>query len=154
MISTPAARGCIFDTNATPPSRRGRFDLIVYSDGVLAIHGNYVRTAMLGASAGAGAGGPGATVGAVAGLGAYDSKRFMAVARCERDELLARHSSNHFLADSDIARLVLRRRWYEHSLQVDSGSSVRAYRWKPRLNRVDYVIDLLKSTFGGLVKVA
>jgi hypothetical protein len=121
---------------------------------VLAIHGNYVRTVMLSASAGIGAGGQVATVGAVSGLAGYDLKRFTAVAKCEREGLLARHPSNHFLARFGIGGFVLRRRWYEHSLQVDSESRVCTYRWKPRLNRVDYVIDLLNSTSGDLIKVA
>lgn len=155
MTSTPVARGCIFDTNAKPPSPKGRFDLLAYDDGLLALHGNYLRTVILGASAGAGAAAPGiAEAGAVAGTDGrrgYDLKRFVATAGHPRDELLAEHPSNHFMPVSQIAALVLRRRWYEHSLQVD-GATARTYRWKPKLNRTDYVVELLTSTFGDLVR--
>lgn len=155
MTSTPVARGCIFDTNAKPPSPKGRFDLVVYDDGVLAAHGNYVRTAILGASAGIGAGGPGLAAGAVAGtvgLRGYDLKRFAAMTRHGRDELLAAHTSNHFLPASEMAALVLRCRWYEHSLQIERVAGGRVYRWKPRLNRTDYVVELLTATFGALFR--
>jgi hypothetical protein len=157
VTSTPAARGCIFDTNGKPPSPKGRFDLLVYDDGLLAVHGNYLRTAILGASAGAGAGGPGMAatgmVAGTAGLHGYDLKRFAATASHGRDELLAGHPANHFIPVSDIAGLLLRRRWYEHSLQVVGDAAARTYRWKPRLNRTDYVVELLTSTFGFLVRV-
>lgn len=153
MTAIPAARGCVFDTNLKSPAPRGRFDLVVYDDGLVAIHGSYVRTAMLGASAATGVGVPGTTVGAAKGLGRYDLKRFTTVATCGRDELLARHSSNHFLPESDIFGLVFRRRWYEHTLEVDLDSVARIYRWKPKLNRVDHVVELLITTFGAIFVV-
>lgn len=147
--STPVARGCIFDTNAKAPAPRGRFDLLAYDDGLLAIHGNYLRTAILGGSAGAGVSGASIAVAeavaGTAGLHGYDAKRFAAAASRRRHELLAGHTSNHFLPASEIAALVLRRRFYEHSLRVERVSGAWTYRWKPRLNRVDYVIDLLAS---------
>jgi hypothetical protein len=157
-VTMSVARGCIFDTNAKSPSPKGRFDFVVYDDGLLAIHGNYLRTAILGGSGGAGAGGPSiAAVGAVVGtegLRGYDLKRFAATASHGRDELLAGHPSNHFLPVSEIAGLVLRHRWYEHSLQVDDrDTGTRTYRWKPKLNRIDYVVQLLTSTFGVLFRV-
>lgn len=152
----PVARGCIFDTNAKPPAPKGRFDLIVYDDGLLAIHGNYLRTAILGASAGTAAGAPViAAAGAVAGtegLDGYDLERFVATASHGRDELLAGHLSNHFLPVSEMTGLVLRRRWYEHSLQVGGPTYARTYRWKPKLNRIDYVVELLTANFGVLVR--
>jgi hypothetical protein len=156
-VTTSEARGCIFDTNAKSPSPKGRFDLVVYDDGLLAIHGNYLRTAILGASAGAGAGGPGiaatGVVAGTAGLHGYDLKRFATTASHGRDELLAGHPANHFLPVSEIAGLLLRRRWYEHSLQVVGGIATRTYRWKPKLNRIDYVVELLTSTFGVLFRL-
>ena len=158
MSSTPAALGCIFDTNTKAPSARGRFDLVVYVDGLLAIHGNYARTVMLGARAGAGVSGPGiaaaSAAAGTAGLRGYDLKRFAKLAGERRDELLARHPSNHFLPVPATGELVLRRRWSEHSLQVVLGARAPTYRWKPRLNRADYVIELLSSTFGILFRIA
>jgi len=147
VTSPSAPRGCIFDTHAKPPSPKGRFDLVVYDDGLLALHGNYRRPART-----QGTGEPPAGVSAVPMRG-HDLKRFTSIAGQSRDELLARHPSNHLLATSDITGLHLRRRWTEHVLRVEVGGEERTYRWKPRLNRPGYVIDLLSSTFGSLFKM-
>jgi hypothetical protein len=58
--------GTIFDTNSN-----GRFDLVVYDDGLLAVKGTYVGVALRAASVGivgAGGGGLGGAVAASAGV--------------------------------------------------------------------------------------
>jgi hypothetical protein len=87
------------------------------------------------------------------GLRGYDLRRFAATASHGCDEFLAGHPSNHFLPVSEIANLVLRRRWYEHLQEVAGPTTARTYRWKPKLNRIGYVLALLTSTFGSPLRV-
>jgi hypothetical protein len=149
--------GAIFDTNS-----KGRFDLVVYDDGLLAVKGTYVGAALLGAGAGmAGAGGGGLGGAAAAGAGVatgraagrrYEAGRLVRVLRSGREELIATHP-NFFIARGAILGLVLRKRWYRHALTIrtrDDGAG-RTFEWKPALNNFAQVQQLLTSAFPGLV---
>jgi hypothetical protein len=139
--------GIIRDTNS-----RGRYDLLVYASGILAIKGNYWRTARLAAGAGVGAGGLAPAV-----LGAAISRAVSGKAdRSSEDkttqaapaDLVALHTQNFFLPASDILQLALEKRWYGVHLDVESSFEVcRRFSWKPALNNFHYVREILRSTF-------
>jgi hypothetical protein len=138
--SEPRPVGAIFDTNS-----QGRFDLVVYDDGLLAIKGTYVRAALRGAGAAtAGTGLPGG----FATGGTYEAKRLARVLESERAALVMK-PPNFFISRDAIVGLVLRRRWYRHSLSVLTHESAaeRRFDWKPMLNNFAQVQELLASTF-------
>ncbi len=143
----------IVDTNS-----HGRFDLVVYMDGFLAVKGTYVGVALRSAGAGIGAGAGGAVAagtGASAGLAAgesYETKRLTRVVGFDRTEL-AKEQPNFFIALETILGLVLRKRWYGHSrtIRTRDHDAVRRFDWKPALNNFDRVRELLDCTFPRLV---
>lgn len=139
-------RGGIFDTNSN-----GRFDLVVYDDGLLAVKGTYVGVMLRGAGAGlgsAGTGGAGVAVGSSAG-GSYEAKRFARVLESGRQGLL-RQEPNFFIARDSILSLTLRKRWHGHSLTVRTAEEPagRKFEWKPALNKFSQVQEMLASAFG------
>lgn len=137
--------GAIFDTNSS-----GRFDLVVYDDGLLAVTGSYVGVALRGAAAGAQTGGvsPGWAAGE-----SYETKRLARVLQTARADLI--HTEpNFFIPRASIVNLVLRKRWHGHSLIVttDEEPDGRRFDWKPKLNNFAGVEELLTSAFPGLVR--
>ena len=149
--------GAIFDTNS-----HGRFDLVVYDDGFLAVKGTYVGVAIRAAGAGmVGAGGGGlgsalaAGTGAAAGWaggGSYEAKRLARTLRSSRDELVDA-ARNFFIPRDSIVELALRKRWYGHALTIRTRDDPtgRKFDWKPKLNNFTQVQDMLTSAFPGLV---
>jgi hypothetical protein len=129
--------GAIFDTNSN-----GRFDLVIYPDGLL------VGVALLGAGAGAG----GAGIGQASGQ-SYERRRLAAKLDHPRDQLI-KERPNFFIPRETIVDLVLRKRWYGHSLKVrtHTGDPGRTFAWKPKLNRFKEIERLLEAAFPGLVR--
>ena len=150
--------GVIVDTNS-----RGRFDLAIFADGILAVHGSYVGVGLIGAGAGMVGAGGGATGSAVAaGLGValgargadqYEAARVSKALRAGRDAALRADSRNHFIAAKELQELRLKKRWYGHSLAVVTPTwpGGRVYGWKPALNRFADVKELLLGTWPNLV---
>lgn len=138
MTDVNALLGTIVDTNS-----RGRFDLLVYADGILAIKGTYIGVVLRTA-------GPGMGVGADLGGGAYEQRRIAKQLDQSRDALLTTDEGNHFVPASSVTRLELRKRWYGHSLLIVSHDvrEGRKYEWKPALNTFAAVNQLLESVFG------
>jgi hypothetical protein len=130
--------GAIHDTNS-----HGRFDLLVYDDGILAVRGTYFGVALLGATYRAG------------GRSArrYETKRIEKLLRDGRDLALRHDPRNFFIGRAEIAALRLRKRWFERSLTVErlDPAAVRTYTWKPALNSFDQVSFLLQSAYGDLL---
>jgi hypothetical protein len=157
---TPAPHGVIVDTNS-----KGRFDLVVFVDGILAIRGSYVGVALLGAGAGmVGAGGGGLGSAAAAGLGValgakagdgYEIKRVSRALGAGRAAALEADQRNHFIAAEDLGELRLKWRWHGHSLAVVTPTwpDGRVYGWKPALNDFPTVKRLLVGTWPNLVKL-
>jgi hypothetical protein len=159
VIETAEQRpiGAIFDTNSA-----GRFDLAVYDDGLLAVHGTYLGVALRAAGAGmvgAGGGGIGGAVAAGSGVAAgwtggsrYEASRLARVLEAARDEVIGTEP-NFFIPRESIIGLVLRRRWYGHSLTVrtHANNTGRKFEWKPKLNDFAQVQELLTAAFPGLV---
>jgi hypothetical protein len=135
--------GAIFDTNSN-----GRFDLVIYPDGLLGIKGTYVGVALLGAGAGAG----GAGIGQASGQ-SYERRRLAAKLDHPRDQLI-KERPNFFIPRETIVDLVLRKRSYGHSLKVrtHTGDPGRTFAWKPKLNRFKEIERLLGAAFPGLVR--
>jgi hypothetical protein len=147
--------GAIYDTNS-----KGRFDLVVYSDGVLCLRGTHFGVALRAAGIGMVGGGGGLSGGILAGGGgsagfgagrSYEERRLVTALASGREEA-AKRRAGFFIARDTIIGLALRQRWYGHSLTIrttddDAG---RRFDWKPRLNRFDDVEALLRSTFGNL----
>ena len=152
----PHPIGAIFDTNC-----HGRFDLVVYEDGLLAVKGTYIGVALRGAGpgmVGAGAGLGGAAAAGTGGSAAfaagrtYEAERLARVLESARAELVD-HKPNRFIPREAIVGLMLRKRWYGHSLTVrtDEHSVGERFDWKPKLNDFAGVQELLTSVFPGLV---
>lgn len=153
-------RGVIVDTHS-----KGRFDLVIFADGILAIHGSYVGVGLIGAGAGmVGAGGSAAGSAAAAGLGLalgasgadrYEAARVSKALRAGRAEALSADPRNHFIAGEGLQELRLKKRWYGHSLAVVTPiwPGGRVYGWKPALNRLPDVKELLLGTWPHLVKL-
>ncbi len=157
--------GVIFNTNS-----RGRFDLLVYDDGLLAIRGTYVGVALRGGGAGmagvgggAGAGG-GLTGAAAAGAGTaagwsgatrYEGKRIAKILRCSRVELIEADQVNFFIPRASVSGVVLRKRWYGCLLTVrtDADPAGRRFTWKPALNNFAHVRELTLAAFDDLLHV-
>jgi len=148
-----ASVGAIFDTNSD-----GRFDLVIYGDGILAVKGSYLSVALRAAGAGM-VGGGGASAGAAAGEGAragksYEERRLAKLLDANSRTELVVHDKNHFIPRDTFDRLVLRRGWTECSLTVVSRDVPdRSYRWKPALNDFGAVEEALRSAFGDAVQV-
>ena len=139
----PTPVSAIFDTNS-----KGRFDVVVYEDGLLAIKGTYVGVALRGA--GAGLGGPGAGIGAASGS-SYERTRLAEKLRAGRQKLLS-DPSTFFVPRESIVELALRKRWHGHSLIVRTNDHPdRKFDWKPALNNFATVEQQLRSAFPDLV---
>lgn len=145
--------GAIVDTNSA-----GRFDLVLYEDGILAVRGTYIGvalraggTGMMGAGAAAGGG---AAAGNLAGPG-YEEARLSKLLREPRSAVLADHASNHFIPVDSVVHLLLKQRWHEHSLTISTGEHPdgRKYKWKPALNDFKRVRSMLEAKFGALLTV-
>lgn len=150
----PAFLGAIANTNSD-----GRFDLLVYHDGILAVPGSYWGTVLMGASAGAGAGLANAAasgLGAGAGSGvasAHDRERIAKLTAVPRAELLGRDRVV-FYADDSIVSASLTKRWHGHSLDVALGAGeTRTFRWKPAMNRFDLVASTLRLLLGARLQL-
>jgi hypothetical protein len=158
--------GVIFNTNS-----RGRFDLLVYDDGLLAIRGTYVGVALRGGGAGmagvvgggAGAGG-GLTGAAAAGAGtaagwsgatSYEGKRIAKILQRSRVELIEANQVNFFIPRASVSGVVLRKHWYGCSLTVrtDADPAGRRFTWKPALNNFAHVRELTLAAFDDLLHV-
>jgi hypothetical protein len=141
--------GVIFDTNS-----RGRYDLAIYTDGILAVRGNYVRAAIFGAASGGGV-----SAGALAGVVGSSAARGVGGRRAakfrfsSRRELLDANPSNYFVRQELITRLVVQKRWSSHSLEIhiDGAPEVRRYVWKPGFNRFSEVHRAVTIVFGDRV---
>jgi hypothetical protein len=156
---SPAPVGVIVDTN----SPDGRLDLVIFPDGILAVRGTYVGVALRAAGAGmvgaggaglsgAGAAGAGAAGGAVAGR-TYEEKRLSKLLVKPRSQILTEDPKSNFIPVDLITALVLRKRWYGHSLRVITKDkpTERKYSWKPALNKFARVQAMLQATFDDLV---
>src|SRR5438552_9139575 len=94
--------GAIVDTNS-----KGRFDLLIYDDGILAVKGTYVGVALRAAGVGiVGAGGGGLGGAAAAGGGAaagtlgargYEAKRLNKLLQVPRARILTSDSKSFFI---------------------------------------------------------
>jgi hypothetical protein len=152
--------GVIFDTNSS-----GRFDLLIYDDGLLAVRGNYVGVALLGAGAGMGGAVGGVGGSTAAGIGAsmgrtnvkgYRGRRIAKLLQSSRQELLEERDANCFIALTAIRSVALRKRWHSCSLTVKTDIDLvngRVFTWKPALNNFVYVRDLLGAAFDDLLCV-
>lgn len=150
--------GAIHDTNS-----RGRFDLVIYEDGILAVKGTYVGVALRGAGVGmVGAGGSGlggaAAAGGGAGLGSvggrgYEGKRLAKLLSHPRTEILASDPANFFLPRTEIIGVVLHKRWHGCSatIKTQADPDGRKFSWKPALNNFSYVRGVVESAFGDQV---
>jgi hypothetical protein len=155
MTEATTPIGAIVDTNSG-----GRFDLIVYEDGILAVKGTYVGVALRAGGAGmVGGGGSGLSGGAAAGAGSaggtlagrgYEQKRVSKLLAMPRSEVLAGDPENHFVPVGEVVGLVLRKRWHGHSLTIVTRDKPtgRKYSWKPALNSFDRVCGMLQAKFG------
>jgi hypothetical protein len=142
-------RGAILDTTSN-----GRFDLVVYDDGLLAVKGTYVGVMLRGAGAGlgsAGRGGAGVALGSSAGV-SYEAKRLARVLESGREQLV-RQEPNFFIARDSILSLTLRKRWHGHCLTIRTAEDPagRKFEWKPALNKFSQVQELLAIAFGDRV---
>lgn len=149
-MASPNVIGVIHDTNSN-----GRFDLVAYRDGILAVKGTYIGVAIrasgpgmvgLGGAATAGAG----TAGSVSSGSSYEDRRLAKVLQRSREEILAADRKNHFIAVNDVSRALLRRRWYGHSLTILTRDCPggRKYAWKPALNSFERVHGVLVECLG------
>jgi hypothetical protein len=141
----PTPIGVIFDANS-----RGRFDLVIYADGLLAVKGTYVGVMLQGA--GAGAGGAGAGVGWSSGR-RYEQRRLSKKLQRGRAQLM-HEAPNFFIPRDSIADLALRKRWHGHSLilRTHDDRTGRRFEWKPALNNFAEVEERLRSVFAGAVR--
>ena len=158
MNISQAPLGAIVDTNS-----KGRYDLLVYSDGILAVRGTYVGVALRSAGVGmVGAGGGGIGGAATAGAGAaagefggksYEDKRLDRVLGHSRDEIAKLDSNNFFVGKEQITGVVLRKRWHGCSLILKTVENPggRRFSWKPALNRFQAVREVVAAAFGPLV---
>jgi hypothetical protein len=151
--------GVILNTNS-----RGRFDLLVYDDGLLAIRGTYIGVALRGGGAGMAGIGSRLTGAAAAGAGTaagwsgatgYEGKRIGKILQRSRVELVEADKVNFFIPRSSVSGVVLRKRWYGCSLTVrtDADPAGRRFTWKPALNNFAHVRDLTLAAFGDLLHV-
>ena len=152
----PQPLGAIYDTNS-----KGRFDLVVYADGVLCLRGTYVGVALRAAGIGMVGGGGGLSGGVLAGGGgsagfgaarSYEERRLVSALASGREEAVKR-KAGFFIPRDTIIGLALRTRWYGHSLTIrttddDAG---RRFDWKPRLNTFAHVQEILASAFPQLI---
>jgi hypothetical protein len=144
--------GVVFDVNA-----KGRFDLVVYDDGILAVRGTYAGVALRAAGVGMVAAGPdttaGATIGA-AGASAYEARRLAKIIGGRtRDEILELSAQNSFIPRDTVTAVVLRKRWYGCSLVLCTSMEADGQRftWKPALNDYASIRTVLKTVFGASV---
>jgi hypothetical protein len=136
--TSPAPLGAIFDTNS-----RGRFDLVVYGDGLLAVKGSYKGVALRAAGVGSGAAAAGWSAGTT-----YEMTRLKGMLKDGREHALAQKSS-FFIPDDSIVGLTLRKRWYGHSLTVRTQNEIsgRKFEWKQKLNDFDHIEKLLRCAY-------
>jgi hypothetical protein len=159
-VTSKQPLGVIFDTNSS-----GRFDLLIYDDGLLAVRGNYVGVALLGAGAGLGGAVGGLAGGGIVGAGAavghtrpkgYRGKRIAKLLQRSRQELLEEHGVNFFLALTAMSGVVLRKRWHGCALTISTEAAPveeRVFTWKPALNNFGYVRELAGTAFGDLLSI-
>jgi len=153
--------GAICDTNS-----KGRFDLILYEDGLLAVKGTYTGVALRGAGVGAVGlgGGGGLGVGAAAGLGAgvgagvgrsYEGRRLGKVLGHPRAEILTQNPKNFFVDRSSITGVLLRKRWHGCSLTITTQAQPggRVFSWKPALNNFSYIKSVAAAAFGDILHI-
>lgn len=157
-LSQKEPLGVVHDTNS-----HGRFDLIIYEDGILAVKGTYVGVMLLGAGAGmAGAGGSGLGGAIAAGTGAaagstasnsYERKRLAKLLSQPRADIIASNAANFFIARTDITGVVLHKRWHGCSatIRMQADPDGRKFSWKPALNKFSSVRDILETAFGDKV---
>ena len=155
MTEPTTPLGVIVDTNSG-----GRFDLIVYEDGILGVKGTYVGVALRAGGAGmVGGGGSGLSGGAAVGAGSaggtlacrgFEQKRVSKLLAMPRSDVLAGDPANHFIPVEEVVGLVLRKRWHGHSLTIVTRDQPtgRKYCWKPALNNFDRVCGMLQAKFG------
>jgi hypothetical protein len=145
--------GAIFDTNSD-----GRFDLVVYDDGLLAVRGTYIGVALRGA--GAGGVGAGGAVGAGVGSGlgssgakSYENKRLEKLLQRPRGDIIDDPVS-FFVEKEEVTDIILRKRWHGCSLTVCTRADPRGrkFSWKPALNNFAAVENLLKDVFAERVR--
>ena len=158
-MEDPQPVGVIVDTN----SARGRLDLIVYDDGILAAKGTYFGVMLRAAGpgmGGAGGGGLGGAVAAGAGSAAgwsagssYESKRIATLLEHPRAEIPALDTKNFFIPRDAITGIILRKRWYTRSLTVstETDAGILKFTWKPALNDFNDVRRTVTTAFGDLV---
>lgn len=141
--------GQIHDTNL-----HGRFELLLYADGILAVKGNYVRTALLAGGAVLGGAGGAAAVGGVAAAtrrGRFTRDKRTELPSPSRAQLLSGHPTNHFIPRAELAGIALKKRWYSHSITVTTTAGApepRKYTWKPALNHYQLVRQTLLNIYG------
>lgn len=155
MSHEPGPIGAIFNTNS-----RGRFDLVIYNDGILGVRGSYWGVALRAGGVGmVGAGGGGVASGAVAGgaggLGSrgarsYETKRLSRILSRPRHEIIDSDDRSFFIQEDVITKAVLRKRWHGCSLTIktDVDTAERDFSWKPALNNFAYVRDVLTAAIG------
>lgn len=136
--------GFILDTNGA-----GRFDLLIYPDGVLAVRGGYGDTVALSAQ------------GAFSGAGILSPSRPALPARISRllplsrADALAGDARNFFIPRSTLLGVELKKRWYGHSIVLitQTEPAGRRFQWKPAFNRFEAVQQSVSSAFGAIVRV-
>jgi len=146
--------GVIVDTNSA-----GRFDLVLYEDGILAVRGTYMGVALRAGGIGMVGGGPaaaggGAATGNLAGRG-HEGARLSNLLQEPRSAVLRDHASNHFIPVDSVLRVALKNRWHEHSLTISTREHPdgRKYVWKPALNDFKRARTMLEAKFGALLVV-
>src|SRR5450631_3883119 len=109
MTEPTTPLGVIVDMNSG-----GRFDLIVYEDGILGVRGTYVGVALRAGGAGMVGGGSGLSGAAAAGAGSaggtlagrgYEQKRVSKLVAMPRSEVLSSDPKNHFIPAEEIVGL-------------------------------------------------
>jgi hypothetical protein len=151
--------GVIFDTNS-----HGRFDLLIYPDGILGVRGTFLGVALRGVGAGmVGAGGSGLGGATTAGIGVaggsnlgknLKGKRVSRLLTRPRSKILELHVQNFFVPITGISVLQLHKSWSECSLNVitSENPSGRSFRWKPALNSFNMVREVITTAFGDLLQ--
>jgi len=144
---------------------RGRFDLLVVRDGIVAVKGTYLSVASRAAGVGlvgAGGSGVGAAVGAGGGgtigalLGkASDKKRAARLLDTPWKEVLELDSRNFFVSRDSIRLVELRKGRLGCYLEIDRSDVGRRQRftWKPVFNDFAEVERVVYEAFGNRVRI-
>ena len=139
--------GFVVDVNSG-----GRFDLVVYREGLVGLRGTYLGVAIRAAGVGmVGAGGVGAAVGASAAT-TFEDKRLRGLLHGSLDQILGADPANFFVDQAMIESIVVRKRWYNCCLWLTvRDCERRKFEWKPALNNFGVVESCLRDAFGGRV---